>query len=227
MSEQSSDAIVAAPEGRVHWLDSLPAAGINAVSPLQHAKVPPLPAQSAGAAGVVFSPEVGQGLLSLRMAGDASGQRDAFAELVGINLPTVPLTSSTGVDRVVRWISPDEWLLSVPREELFALEVSFAQGMPAHYGLVNVTGGLAVWGLSGPPVVELLRKCVPVDLHRTAFPTGKVVSTLCAKSSVILRRHGDEAFELVVRRSFADYLWRWINDASREFGGLHSSDGNT
>ncbi|MDI3326661.1 sarcosine oxidase subunit gamma family protein, partial [Pontibacterium granulatum] len=31
-------------------------------------------------------------------------------------------------------------------------------------------------------------------------------------------RKGDTEFELVVRRSFADYIWLWIQDASREFG---------
>jgi sarcosine oxidase subunit gamma len=207
-------------EQAVDLLDSLPTSGFEAASPLGHVNVLGLPTQAADAAGIVFGSLATLGLLSVRLAGANGEQRDVFEELLGMSLPTGPLTSSTHDDRVVRWISPDEWLLSVSREELFALEVLFAERMPGHYSLVNVTGGLAVWQLSGRQVLGLLRKCVPVDLHITVFPFGKVVSTLCAKSSVILRRQGEDAFELVVRRSFADYLWRWIDDASREFGGL-------
>jgi sarcosine oxidase subunit gamma len=29
---------------------------------------------------------------------------------------------------------------------------------------------------------------------------------------------GPQEFELVVRRSFADYLWLWLQSASQEFG---------
>jgi sarcosine oxidase subunit gamma len=213
-------------EQALHLLDLLPASGLKAVSPLEHVKILNPTAWPGGAAGIVFSPVTTQGLLSVRIAGDNSEQAQAVEELVGMPLPTVPLTSSTSADRALRWISPDEWLLSLPREQLFALEVMFAQRMPGHYSLVNVTGGFALWQLCGVQVVELLRKCVPVDLHTTVFPIGKVVSTLFAKSSVILRRQDEDVFELVVRRSFADYLWRWLDDASREFGGLSNPDGN-
>ena len=72
--------------------------------------------------------------------------------------------------------------------------------------------------LSGKYVVELLKKCTPVDLRPTQFPIGKVVSTLFAKSSAVIRRAGETQFELVIRRSFADYIWLWIQDASAEFG---------
>ncbi|MCC4115981.1 sarcosine oxidase subunit gamma family protein, partial [Aromatoleum toluclasticum] len=38
------------------------------------------------------------------------------------------------------------------------------------------------------------------------------------KSSAVIRRVDDERWELVIRRSFADYLYRWILDAAEEFG---------
>ena len=33
-----------------------------------------------------------------------------------------------------------------------------------------------------------------------------------------IRRIGEQSFGLVVRRSFADYLWMWLMDAGREYG---------
>jgi sarcosine oxidase subunit gamma len=43
-----------------------------------------------------------------------------------------------------------------------------------------------------------------------------------AKATVVLHlvseTEGDARFELLVRRSFADYLFRWLEDAGREAG---------
>jgi len=39
-----------------------------------------------------------------------------------------------------------------------------------------------------------------------------------AKTTVLLRRPDAEHWELVIRRSFADYLYRWLLDAGEEYG---------
>ena len=39
-----------------------------------------------------------------------------------------------------------------------------------------------------------------------------------AKANLILRRPTEECWELVLRRSFADYCYRWILDAGSEYG---------
>ncbi|MGM0616244.1 MAG: sarcosine oxidase subunit gamma family protein, partial [Pseudomonadota bacterium] len=43
------------------------------------------------------------------------------------------------------------------------------------------------------------------------------VTTVFAKATVILRRPSETRWELVVRRSFADYTYRWLLDAGDEF----------
>ncbi|PPS59319.1 hypothetical protein CRX72_21215 [Pantoea sp. BRM17] len=50
------------------------------------------------------------------------------------------------------------------------------------------------------------------------FPVGKVAGSVFAKSSALIRRTGPESWELVIRRSFAEYIWLWLRDASREYG---------
>ena len=67
------------------------------------------------------------------------------------------------------------------------------------------------------PCVVFL-KSTPVDLHASEFPVGKVVSTVFAKSGAMICRVAEGRFALVVRRSFADEIWLWIQDASREYG---------
>lgn len=168
--------------------------------------------------GVLFQEQGGLGLLTLRMNVRDREQIDAFERHMGAALPTRPLTSNVNGDRVIRWLSPDEWLMSVPRNAVYEIQCRFHELIPGHCALVDVSGGLAAWRLSGDRVPDLLRKCVPVDLHPLAFPVGKVVSTVFAKTSCTLRREGTHTFELLVRRSYSDYCWRWLQDASREFG---------
>ena len=145
-------------------------------------------------------------------------QKQAFEHIMGCALPLTPLVAASTAACTIRWLSPDEWLITVSPGAAFGLETAFRATMPGHYSLVNGSGGLTVFQLSGPSVVHLLKKCVSVDLHLSAFPVNKVVSTNFAKATCVLHRSTDDAFELVVRRSFADYIWRWISDAANEFG---------
>lgn len=48
---------------------------------------------------------------------------------------------------------------------------------------------------------------------------GKNAGTVFAKTSATLRNVDDDRYELICRRSFADYFGRWIGEAMRE-GGL-------
>ena len=48
---------------------------------------------------------------------------------------------------------------------------------------------------------------------------GACAQTRLAKAPVLVRRLDDGgAYEIVVRRSFADYLWLWLEDAAAEYG---------
>ena len=60
-------------------------------------------------------------------------------------------------------------------------------------------------------------KSVVYDVHPSHFPVGKGVTTVFAKATVILRRPSETRWELVVRRSFADYTYRWLLDTGEEY----------
>jgi sarcosine oxidase subunit gamma len=193
-------------------------AGVRAESPLHHADLETRARKGAQSGGVHFSEQGLMGHLTLRCNPKDAALTAAAARVLGVELPLQPLTSIESQNAVVRWISPDEWLISVPNDQSFALETRFRSEMNGHYSLVNSSGGLTVFRLSGDRVIDMLKKGTPVDLHDSEFPVGKVVSTVFAKSGATIRRTGQTEFELVVRRSFADYLWLWIQSASQEFG---------
>ena len=192
-------------------------AGVRGESPLHHVGLADITDQSNANAGVVFSEAGLLGHLTLRC--EPSSPLIAVAQsILGIALPLRPLTSIEQGDLVVRWIAPDEWLISLPNHQVFDLETRFRAEMKGHHSLVNGSGGMTVYKLRGKHVVDMLKKSTPVDLHDSEFPVGKVVSTVFAKAGAVIRRTGESEFELVVRRSFADYIWLWIQDASQEYG---------
>ena len=113
---------------------------------------------------------------------------------------------------------PDEWLVILPGNQAFEVERELRANMDGHYAIVNVSGGQTVLTLSGIDAVKVLKKSTPYDVHDCNFPVGKVVTTVFAKTQAVIRRTGEKNWELVVRRSFADYTWLWLQDACKEYG---------
>ncbi|MBZ0332462.1 sarcosine oxidase subunit gamma family protein [Halomonas sp. ANAO-440] len=156
----------------------------------------------------------------LILRGGAIVLDEAVRQVLGFGLPGRPNTLShdESGERSVQWLSPDEWLLIVPGGEEFALEGKLREALgDAHYAIVNVSGGQTLLELTGEKALELLMKSTPYDVHPDAFPVGKGVTTVFAKSSLILRRPTEDRWELVLRRSFADYCYRWLLDAGEEY----------
>lgn len=167
---------------------------------------------------IVLRERISQGHLILR--GTAAVLNGAAREVIGLALPNCPngLTQDETGKYSIQWLSPDEWLLILPGGKEFAQEGKLREALgDQHYAIVNVTGGQTLIELEGDKTRELLMKSTPYDVHPDAFPVGKGVTTTFAKSSLILRRPTEQRWELVLRRSFADYLYRWILDAGSEY----------
>lgn len=100
------------------------------------------------------------------------------------------------------WLGPDEWLVLGGREEEYA-------DRPA---AVDVSANRVCLELSGDGAADVLARGCALDLHASVFPPGRCAQTLVARAQVILWRT-DDAFRLLVRPSFADYLRAWLRDA--------------
>lgn len=156
----------------------------------------------------------------LILRGGAIVLDEAVRAVLGFGLPARPNTLSHSEDgeRSIQWLSPDEWLLIVPGGEEFELEGELRNALgDAHYAIVNVSGGQTLLELSGEKARELLMKSTPSDVHPEAFPVGKGVTAVFAKTNLILRRPTETRWELVLRRSFSDYCYRWLLDAGAEY----------
>ncbi len=199
-------------------MDQQPSTAIRAESPLYHAELDKLTVQRSTSGGVVFRELPLLGHLTLRGSQQNSSFMKGCAEVFGAPLPTKPLTTMNLGDFSVRWVSPDEWLVILPIEQTFEVERALRGLIEGHFQIVNVSGGQTIFELSGPQAINVLKKSAPLDFHLSEFPVGKVANTKFAKSTAQIYRTGTECWELVVRRSFSDYLWLWIQDASYEYG---------
>ena len=84
--------------------------------------------------------------------------------------------------------------------------------------MVDVSAGQTLLKLSGEGVETVLKKSSVYDFHARHFSVGHCVQTTFAKATALVSRSADDSFDLVIRRSFADYVARWLLDAGAEFG---------
>ncbi|WP_324021275.1 sarcosine oxidase subunit gamma [Pantoea sp. JZ29] len=202
---------------QVAVMDQCAPAQVRAESPLHHVGLDKLAASHAQPGGVQLREQALLGHLVLRGSQQNRSFMRGCLTVLGVALPTVPLTSCEEGDISVRWLSPDEWLVVLPMDQLFPVEKALRAEIDGHYSVVNVSGGQTILTLSGKHAIDVLKKSTVLDLHPRAFPVGKVAGSVFAKSSALIRRTGEDRWELVVRRSFADYIWLWLQDASREY----------
>ncbi|MAY69866.1 MAG: sarcosine oxidase subunit gamma [Halomonas sp.] len=156
----------------------------------------------------------------LILRGGAIVLDEAVRAVLGLSLPARPLELSQGERASLQWLSPDEWLAVLPQGDAFRVETALRSALgDASVAFSDVSAGQTVIELAGDDQAlrELLMKSVVYDVHPRHFAVGKGVTTVLAKTSVILRRPDERRWELVVRRSFADYVYRWLLDAGEEF----------
>ncbi|WQG59766.1 sarcosine oxidase subunit gamma family protein [Pseudomonas sp. RTB3] len=195
-----------------------PTTSAKAESSLHHADLASLVGKGRNNAGVTVREKKLLGHLTIRGDGHDAAFAAGVHKALGIELPGALQVIVKG-ETSLQWLGPDEWLLIVPSGEELATEQRLRAALDGlHIAVVNVSGGQTLLELTGPKVRELLMKSTSYDVHPNNFPVGKAIGTVFAKSQLVIRRTGEETWELLIRRSFSDYWWLWLQDASAEFG---------
>ena len=172
----------------------------------------------------------GDNTVSLTVRGDlghvnlrgAATDRDFLQAVEGVleqPLPVAPNTMSQGGHRVF-WLGPDEWLVVTAAPQAVDVAPALQQATSQMHASVNdLGGGQVALLLEGERARDLLAKGCTLDLHPQVFKPGDCAQSGLAKANVLLGLTADApTFIIVVRRSFADYLCRWLARAGREFG---------
>lgn len=135
---------------------------------------------------------------------------------LGAALPTQPCTMQATSWGSILWISPDEWLIVCERGQRQPIQQALETTLSGiHCQVVDNSGGYTWVALQGTRIVDLLRHCTVYDVEN--MPVGHVVGSTFGKLSTFIVRNHD-GFHLVFRRSFADYIWRYLERSAQPYG---------
>ena len=125
---------------------------------------------------------------------------------------------ATGTQRIY-WLGPNEWLVVCRISDGPDLMAGLRESLSGqHASVTDVTGGQIAMQLSGTGVRDVLAKGCTLDFHPDIFTVGNCAQSGLAKANVLIGLVDDQpTFEIVVRRSFAEYLALWLRHAAGEY----------
>jgi sarcosine oxidase subunit gamma len=143
----------------------------------------------------------------------------AFESVLGCRPPEKANTVARGNGYDVMWLGPDEWLVcSATAHDATRTAPLQAKLGAAFTGLfasaVDIGSGYTVLEISGTRTREVLARGCPLDLHPKLFGEGQCAQSHYFKASMTLLPTGASSFDIVVRRSFADYFVKMMLDAA-------------
>ncbi len=197
---------------------------IHSESPLARFNLDRRAINEQGSGGIQARERRFLGYLNLR--GDATDVRfvAAIQAITCADLPLVPNATANGTDNSIYWLGPDEWLIVTSAGHVRALSQKIRSALPdIFYALTDISSGLTSVALSGNPICELLAKECALDFDIRSFPAKTCAQSKLAKTPILIRRTDFDSFEVVIRRSFAEYFWLWLEDASAEYGLIVNS----
>lgn len=161
------------------------------------------------------------GQICLRGDAGRAAFRTAVKGVLGFVPPRKAATTAggTGIPRAL-WLGPDEWLVVTDDAQAASTAANLAEALAhQHAQVVDLSDARAVIGLAGPHARDVLMKGCTLDMHRRAFRAGRCARTLLAKVQVIVHQTTEAPdYDLYVHRSYAEYLWAWLEDAGLEYG---------
>jgi sarcosine oxidase subunit gamma len=169
--------------------------------------------------GLTISEKPFLGFLNLRGKSNNTGFQASTLKLLGCEPPTEANTMLEAGDNRIYWLGPDEWLIVTPVGQQTALQQSLSKALDKVFAaVVDNSSGLTMLEIEGENAAALLATDCPLDLHASQFKSGQCAQTRLAKAGMIIApmRKGT-GFEVIIRRSFGDYLLHWMQEAAIAF----------
>jgi len=153
------------------------------------------------------------------------GKTKDFITSIGKNLnillPTEANTSTSGETLTALWLSPDEWMLvsnnTVSKEaNTYKVEDDLINNISkANLGAVtDVSDQFVMINIKGSKVFDLFATGSPFNFNEFKNKKGSVVQTILSHIDVIIHLTEINNVNLLVRRSFSEHLYSWLNDSA-------------
>ena len=177
------------------------------------------PVEADESRGVEMGERAFWGHVNLRGDGTDEAFQAGVESVVGARAPIEPNTVSRVGEAAIAWLGPDEWLVISPPDIKDGLSAKLEEALAGRHVSVNdISGGQTIIRLRGARARDVLSKGCPLDLHPRVFGAGQCAQSHIAKSNALIIQVDDTpTYDVIVRRSFADYLARWLNHAGMEY----------
>jgi len=145
---------------------------------------------------------------------------DGFCNALTTVLGAPPPEAVNGVvrlgkdDAIICRLGPDECLLISDADAVRQLHALQQALSGQHAAVVDVSDGQIILRLKHQLAADLLSRHCPLDFHKAIFPPGSCAQSVLAKCNLIFVRQEEDCFDLVVRRSFAEYACQLLLDAA-------------
>jgi sarcosine oxidase subunit gamma len=161
--------------------------------------------KGASATGFATIREIGPvGMITLRAKTGVKGLAKAIKAAVGTGVPAVRRIEIEG-DRACGWMSPDEYLLVMPYDQVAGALAAIGKALAGeHHLAVDVSDARAVFQLEGAKADQVLAKLSPVDFG--SFGPGELRRTRAAQVAAAFWKDGD-GFTIVCFRSVGRYVF--------------------
>ena len=163
--------------------------------------------------GFVSVQEVGPlGMITLRAKPDVKELAAAIKAAVGTKVPAPRRVVING-DRAAGWMSPDEYLLVLPYDQVAAAMAAIAAAMGgAHHLAADVSDARAIFRIEGAKAAQALQKLMPVDF--ATLEPGELRRSRAAQVAAAIWEQ-DGGFTLVCFRSVAAYVFGLLSHSAQ------------
>ncbi|MGO1117998.1 sarcosine oxidase subunit gamma [Rhodovibrionaceae bacterium A322] len=169
--------------------------------------------------GVSMAEIAFQGIVNLRGDSQDKAFVAAVKKVTGLALPAKTNETASNTGHLLIALGPDEWWLVFDgkgTDMVASLKEAFGD---LHSAVTDVSEYFTMIELAGPNARDVMAKGCTLDLHPRNWSAGQAAQTLFGKSDVVfLQKDDSPVYNLWVRRSFADYVWKWMASAAREYG---------
>ncbi len=149
----------------------------------------------------------------INLRGDISDAvfRDNVRTALGQDLPQTANTMSQSPHRIY-YLGPDEWQIVTEADKTSETLQALQNGLTDQHASVNdLSGGQVAFHLSGTGATELLQRGCTLDLHPSVFRHGACAQSSLAKASMLIGCIDPAPiYEIIVRRTFSEYVLRWL-----------------
>lgn len=155
-------------------------------------------------------------LINLRGDPQDVGFRKALEFALGIELPDDGGGMTQGRSGQLIALGPDDRFLLAHAGQAERLIATLRQALDGvHAAVTDVSSGYLVLSLAGPAASEVLAQGCPLDLHPRALMAGRCMGSHFFKASIwVWPSPSGHGFELLVRRSFRDYVALMVKRAA-------------